>query len=98
MNSKSRNQIYPTSIVLASVGVLIGFGGIRFDANVHTRGWGKLLTVISAAAIVMNFGALWASYSGSRKATITLTIVAAALLVFPVLALLLALHGFGVPT
>ena len=98
MNRMNWSRLRPTTVLLAIAGVLLGIFGIWFDAQVHFKGLGKLLTFVSLSAIVATIAALWASCSQPRNRAIKLAVVAFVLLVLPLLALLLAIRGFGVPT
>jgi len=98
MNPIDWKRLRPVSVFLAVAGILLGMFGIWFDTQVHFKGFGKLLTVLSLASIAAAIAALWSSCSQPRKRTITLAGIAILLLVLPLLALLLAIRGFGPPT
>ena len=86
------------TVLFAVVGMVVGFGGIWFDANIHIHGIGKLLTLLSIAGMAATLAAAWASCSATRTMTIRFSVLAAALLILPLLALALAMTGgFGVP-
>jgi hypothetical protein len=44
-------RLRPITVLFAVVGMVVGFGGIWFDANIHIHGIGKLLTLLSIAGM-----------------------------------------------